>query len=223
MYLNINECEKHFNVGSKFSYYLIKKTDKIGETEVLCEYNKKLYKSICYLNGMEYLPNFTTNDTINIIKKFMNNDLEKVSFKTSCELHNTTHKSKLNDTKTEQHVYPIRHTTKRNIRFSTVKHSKQHENKILMNLSGDLYPIYDDGKLGFTQAQMYLLTDKHEYISVLNSKLYRFIFNICKWSGFNIEKIFHNIPFIPYNKNDKEIFEIFKLTPQEVNIIEETV
>ena len=69
IYLNVNECKKHFNVGSTFSYYIIKKTKVIGDTEVVCEYNKKIYKSVCNLKGMEYLPNFTTNKTISIIKK----------------------------------------------------------------------------------------------------------------------------------------------------------
>jgi len=223
LYLNVNECKKYFNVGSTFSFYVIKKTTIIGKTNVECEYNKKVYKSICNLNGMKYLPNFVTNETINIIKKFMINDLEKISFKTSCELHNTTHKSKLNDTKTDEYTYPIRHTTKRNIRYSKIKHTKQNEKKILMNLSGGLKPIYDNGELGFTQAQMYLLTDKKDYINILNSKLYKFVFKICKWSGFNIEKVYHNIPFIPIDKTDDEIFKMFHLTEEEIKIIESSI
>lgn len=223
IYLNVNECKKYFNVGSTFSYYVIKKTNVIGNTEVVCEYKKKIYKSVCNLNSMEYLPNFTTNETINIIKKFMNNELPKVSFHTSCELHNTTHKNKLNDNKKDDFIYPVRHTTKRNIRYSKIKHTKQDEKKILLNLSGNLNPIYDDGTMGFTQAQMYLLTDKIEYVNVLNSKLYKFVFDICKWSGFNIEKIYHNIPFITENKSDNEIYKTFNLTEEEIKIIEGSI
>ena len=223
IYLNVNECKKYFNVGSTFSYYVIKKTNVIGNTEVVCEYKKKIYKSVCNLNSMEYLPNFTTNETINIIKKFMNNELPKVSFHTSCELHNTTHKNKLNDNKKDDFIYPVRHTTKRNIRYSKIKHTKQDEKKILLNLSGNLNPIYDDGTMGFTQAQMYLLTDKIEYVNILNSKLYKFVFAICKWSGFNIEKIYHNIPFITENKSDNEIYKTFNLTEEEIKIIEGSI
>ena len=222
LYLNVNECKKYFNVGSTFSFYIIKKTNIIGETEVECEYKKNVYNSVCNLNGMEYLPNYVTNETINIIKKFTNNDLEKVSFSTSCELHNTTHASKLNDNQIGDYIYPVRHTTKRNIRYSTVAHSKQNDKKILMNLSGELKPIYDDGELGFTQAQLYLLTDKKEYLDILNSKLYKFVFSICKWSGFNIEKIYHNIPFIPTTKTDDELYKIFNVTPEEIEIIEKS-
>jgi hypothetical protein len=172
---------------------------------------------------MQYLPNFTTNESINIIKKFMSNSLPKVSFATSCELHNTTHKDKLSDTKSDTYIYPVRHTAKRNIRYSKVMHSKQKEKKILLNLSGNLVPIYDDGTIGFTQAQMYLLTDKKDYVNILNSKLYKFIFSICKWSGFNIEKIYHNIPFISENKSDDELYKIFNLTNEEITIIKSSI
>lgn len=37
-----------------------------------------------------------------------------------------------------------------------------------MNLSGNLKPIYDDGKMGFTQAQMYLLTNDSNFVEVIN-------------------------------------------------------
>ena len=153
----------------------------------------------------------------------MSNSLPKVSFATSCELHNTTHKDKLSDTKSDTYIYPVRHTAKRNIRYSKVMHSKQKEKKILLNLSGNLVPIYDDGTIGFTQAQMYLLTDKKDYVNILNSKLYKFIFSICKWSGFNIEKIYHNIPFISENKSDDELYKIFNLTNEEITIIKSSI
>ena len=153
----------------------------------------------------------------------MNNDLEKVSFRTSCELHNTTHKSKLNDIKIDDYIYPVRHTTKRNIRYSKVKHTEQENKKILLNLSGNLNPLYDDGEIGFTHAQMYLLTDKKDYVNILNTKLYKFVFTICKWSGFNIEKLYHNIPFISINKSDDELYKIFDLVEDEIKLIENSI
>ena len=70
---------------------------------------------------------------------------------------------------------------------------------------------------------MYLLTDKKKYVNILNSKLYKFVFRICKWSGFNIEKIYHNIPFITENKSDSELYKIFNLTEREIKIIEESI
>ena len=71
--------------------------------------------------------------------------------------------------------------------------------------------------MGFTQAQMYLLIDNDDYINILNSKLYTSIFNICKWSGFNIEKVFYNIPYID---NEENIYDLLKLTRDEIDFIE---
>jgi hypothetical protein len=93
-----------------------------------------------------------------------------------------------------------------------------------LNLSGNLKSIYDNGKLGFTQAQMYLLTDSPKFVEVINSKVYSFIFKICKWSGFNIEVIFHNIPYITDDfADDKQIYRLFNISEEEQLLIEAVV
>lgn len=217
IYLNISECEKWFNVGSKFSYYLIEKTNIKKETDIRCIYKKKLYDSKLLIDGYNFLPMLLNDKSLSIIKKFYNNNLPKVSFKSSSELHNTTKKNNIKDIRDNIFKYPIRHTTKRNIRYSNIKHSLSDKNKILMNLSGNLNPIYDDGKIGFTQAQMYLLINNNKYIEVLNSKLYRLIFEISKWSGFNIEKNYHNIPYI---ENEKDIYKLLNITNEELEFID---
>ena len=123
------------------------------------------------------------------------------------------------DVMDKEFMHPIRHTTKNNIRYSNKKHSLSDENKILMNLSGNLRPIYDNGNLGFTEAQMYLLTDNSNFIDVINSKMYSFIFKICKWSGFNIDKIFHNIPHINEEFIDDNTC-LFNISEEEQLLIE---
>ena len=221
VYLNVNECEKHFKgVGSKFSFYLIQKSIEKKETEIVCLYNKKIYNSKIIIKDITFLPNLLCRESLSMIYKFYNNNLPKVSFKTSCELHNTTHKDKIKDINDDVFKFPIRHTTKRDVRYSSIKHSLSDENKILMNLSGDLKPIYDEGLLGFTQAQLYLLIENKNYVKILNSKLYMFIFKICKWSGFNIDKVYHNLPYIESCFNDTELYQHFELTKEEMELVE---
>ena len=223
LYLNVNECAKHFpGVGSTFSYYLIKNSKGICPTKVVCKHNKKIYESECVLKDLDYLPTLLNNHTISIIKKMKKEwEGEKVSFRTKSELHNTTKKAWLSNTESEEHRYLTRHTTKYEPgRWSKVKHSLHDENKILLNLSGNLNPIYDNGTMGFTQAQMYLLTDNEEYVETLKSKLFKFVFKISKWSGFQIEKIFHDLPFVCAN-TDEELYKIFNLTGEEIKMIEE--
>ena len=220
LYLNVNECKRHFNgVGSTFSYYLIQKTTVKSTTEVVCLYKNKTYKSNLSLSGVRFLPNLLCSESVSIIRKFYTNDLPTVSFSKNFELHSSTHKSKISDTQTTTFCFPIRHTTTRNIRYSSVKHSLTDASKILMNLSGDLRPVYDSGLLGFTEAQMYLLTNNPHFVDILNSKLYQFVFKTCKWSGFNIDKVFHNIPYIDRPMTDADIAELFELTDDELSIL----
>jgi hypothetical protein len=67
-----------------------------------------------------------------------------------------------------------------------------------MSRSGNLEPIYDNGIYGITENLLYLLTNKKNYINILNSKL-------CKSSGYHNPEIFKQIPFITENKTDEEL------------------
>ena len=138
-------------------------------------------------------------------------------------MHNNTHKNKIKDVQDDIFKYPIRHTSLRNIRYSNIPHSLSDKNKILMNLSGDLKPIYDDGQVGFTQAQLYLLTDNEAYVDILSSNLFSFIFKICKWSGFNIDKVYRDIPYIDTKMTHSEIYNLFGITDKEIECIEHNI
>ena len=222
-FLNINECSKWFNnVGSSFSYYIINKTNQKNNTKVICKYKNKIYNSSLFIKkDMLFLPSLLTDDSLNIIYKFYNNKLNKISFLTSCELHRKTKKHLIDICNKSKFIYKIRHTTKNCNLCSSIKHTLADKNKILMNLPSNLEPLFDNGKLGFTQAQMFLLTNNKNYVNVLNSKLYNFIFTICKWSGFNIELIFKNIPYIEKYKDDITLYKLFKLTKDEIKLIED--
>jgi adenine-specific DNA-methyltransferase len=236
IHLNIKECEKYFKgVGSEFSYYLIKKTTDKKETTVICMYDNNIYESKMLIDDVLFLPTLLTDKSLTIIRKFYNNKLEKVSFKTSSELHRTTKKSLIAYCNDKDFIHPLRHTETNKGLCSNIKHSLGDKNKILLNLSGYLDPLYDKGKLGFTQAQMYLLTNNKSYVDILNSKLYKFIFKICKWSGFNIENVFKNIPYIEgsgsggsggssgSSGSDDKLYHLFKLTKDERSFINKIV
>ena len=221
IYLNIKECEKHFKgVGSSFSYYLIKKTKVKNETTVICQYDKKIYESKMLIDDILFLPILLSDKSLSIIRKFYNNKFPKVSFESSSELHHWKKKELIGECNKKIFKYPILHTSSYNNICSKIKHSLAGKNKILLNTSGYLEPIYDAGKYGFTEAQLYILTNNKNYVNTLNSKLYQFICKICKWSGFNSLSIFKNIPYIDNFTSDKDIYRLFKLTKQEIELIE---
>jgi hypothetical protein len=222
IYLNIKECEKYFKgVGSSFSYYLIKKTKVKRETTVICQYDKKIYESKMLIDDIFFLPTLLSDKSLSIIRKFYNNKLAKVSFQKSGELDHWYHKDLIGKCNKTTFKYPILHTSSHKNVCSKIKHSLAGKNKILLNTSGYLEPIYDAGKYGFTEAQLYILTNNKNYVDVLNSKLYKFICKICKWSGFNSLSIFKNLPYIEKFNNDEELYDYFKLTRKEINLIEE--
>ena len=224
-FLNINECTKWFNnVGSSFSYYIINKTNQKKNTEVICKYKNKIYaSSLLIKKDMLFLPSLLTDDSLNIIDKFYNNKLDKISFLASSELHSYNKKEFINKCDNKKFTYKIRHTTTNNNLCSSIKHSLSDKNKILMNIPSNLEPLFDNGKLGFTENQIYFLTNNKNYVNLLNSKLYNFIFTICKWSGFNNKLIFKNIPYIEKFKDDITLYKLFKLTKDEIKLIEDNI
>lgn len=223
IYVNINECKKWFpSVGSNFSYYLIQKTNQKKNTFVICKYNKKNYKSDLFIsNDTNFIPSILTKESLSIINKFYNNSIEKISFVRSYEI--TTTKKILIGKCNSKFKFPIKDTKKNTDLCSSIKHSLQDKNKIIMSRSGNLEPTYDNGKYGITENLLYLLTNKKNYINILNSKLFNFIFQICKSSGYHNPEIFKDIPFIPDNKTDEELYKIFKLTKDEIKIIDELI
>ena len=225
IHLNIKECEKYFKgVGSSFSYYLIKKTWIKKETTVICQYDKKIYESKMLINDIKFLPTLLTDKSLSIIHKFYNNKFAKVSFESSSELHHWKNKDLIGECNKTVFKYPILHTSSHKNKCSKIKHSVADKNKILLNTSGYLKPIYDAGKYGFTEAQLYIVTNNKKYVDVLNSKLYQFIFTICKWSGFNSLSIFKNIPYIEDGSlSDEKLYHLFKLTKDEQSFINKII
>ncbi len=173
------------------------------------------------IDDIFFLPTLLSDKSLSIIRKFYNNKLAKVSFQKSGELDHWYHKDLIGKCNKTTFKYPILHTSSHKNVCSKIKHSLAGKNKILLNTSGYLEPIYDAGKYGFTEAQLYILTNNKNYVDVLNSKLYKFICKICKWSGFNSLSIFKNLPYIEKFNNDEELYDYFKLTRKEINLIEE--
>lgn len=222
VYLNINECRKYFeHVASQFTIFIINKHKNINndKTDIICKYKNSIYNSNILLNNIKFIPLLSNKETFSIINKFYNNDLEKISFKTSCELHNSTKKMYLSDIKNEEYKYPVKHLINK-IRYSSIKHNLSDKNKIIMNLSSNLKPYYDCGKYGITQSQLYYLTNDEKYVNILKSDVYTFMFKISKWAGFNIKQVFENIPYIKYRKNTN-LYKKFKLTNNEIELIKE--
>ena len=126
---------------------------------------------------------------------------------------------------TEDFKYPIQATGSQ-IVYSSKKCKNQNDKKILMSRSGYLNPFYDDGLLGIGGDCFALLVENEEEafkkIHLLNSKLYMFYIRINKWSGFHHKKVLQDLIDIEI-KDDNDIYEYFRLSEQEIKLIEENV
>lgn len=199
--LNLNECKKHFNVGSTFSYYLIQKTitDNL-ETNVVSEYNKQITKdniNFKKLINMKFLPIHINNDTIKIVNKITNNK-NRLKIERTRKL-DTSAKTKrhLSIQKNEKFKYITYHTTTKTY-YSDIKLDIYEESKILLNMAGYLKPKIVNN-CNITESKFYIIPNNsdecNKIMNVLQSSEVIEYLKLCKYSGFNSRPVLESISY----------------------------
>jgi len=224
-YINLEECSKYFNVGSKFIYYLIQKKNEINQNiKVICKYNKNIYESIInqeLFNSADFLPYLLTNESLSICDKIklMGNKIDLFH-----SPDNRSDKKHVGGEKDNEHKYPIQATGKK-IVYSSKECKNQTDKKILMSRSGYLNPFYDDGINGVGgDCFCILVKNKIEadyLIKLINSNLYKFYIETNKWSGFHHMDVLKYLSYIKLNDNfiDNDLYKIFNLSENEIKLI----
>lgn len=224
LYMNINECAKHFSVGSTFSYFVVKNTETSAfKTEILTDETSYTID----LRDIEYFPKTMNELAISINKKtlergakfgFIGNNLPECKIEFVKE-------------KTNEHNIPAYHTAAKN---GTYWYAKEHisthsRKKVVVSISGEFNPVYDNiGELSFTNmCIVYYLNsgDNTESIkSFLESKLIKFLMTQNKYTGW-IAPITHDLPDVDKTKiwTDEELYAHFDLTQEEIDYIEANV
>jgi hypothetical protein len=242
-YINLEECAKHFNVGSKFIYYLIQKnSNKNDNIEIVCKYKNKVYKTNLNqdLLKKDYLPYLLTSECLKILDKVKNNYNDKLQIfhspdNRSDKKHvlNKLKKEKIEDYKKRAlengYIYPMQSTSVQVV-YSSKKCKNQNNKKVLMSRSGYLKPFYDNGIIGVGgDCFACLVEDEIEgntIIELLNSNLYKFYIETNKWSGFHNKEVLQDLPNIINeieNINDKNIYDYFEIIEEEIKIIESSI
>jgi hypothetical protein len=239
-FINLEECAKYFNVGSKFIYYLIQKNNKKNKNvEIICKYNNNIYNTKLNQSLLirDYLPYLLTYKALNILDKVKNNYNDKLSILN----YSVMNKKKifiLNKIKEETNeeykkkaflnnfIYPIQ-VTGSQVVYSSKKCIYQNDKKIIMSRSGYLKPFYDDGEIGVGSDSLFIIikdeNEGNKILKLLNSKLYIFYIKINKWSGFHHKKVLQDLPNVIYDLddiNDNNIYKYFKITKEEIQFIE---
>ena len=163
----------------------------------------------------------------NILSKTIDNiNLKKFEIKTSSDLHKYTKAEFINAEETDVYKYKLIHTPNQTV-YASKPHKYQEGYKVFISTT-DKYSVFIDN-CGMTQSIVFILsaneTEAKKYMQILQHPLYVFINNICRWGNFNNIRILQSFP-IPndtfinaYTGNQKEIYNYFKITDDEVNYI----
>ena len=201
IYLNLNECKKHFNVGSTFSYYLIQKTITNNlETNVVSEYNKQITKDnvdFKKLINMNFLPIHINNDTIKFVNKITNNK-NRLKIERTRKLDTSANTKKhLSLKKNENFKYITYHTTTKTY-YSDIKLDIYEEFKILLNMAGYLKPKIVNN-CNITESKFYIIPNNsdecNKIMNILESSEVIEYLKLCKYSGFNSRPVLESISY----------------------------
>lgn len=224
-HLNIQDCSKHFKkVGSTFSYYLIKKSFEDKDFDCVCAYKKQLYTSRISNNDfrkLQAVPILLNNTMINIINKMVSITTLKLDFKRVRDLDRN---SKIN-MYDENGKYNVKHKVVE-IYKTNYKQECMGKDKVIISMCGYIKAEYDK-ECGCSDATLFMYVKDEEeankIINLLNSNLYkRVINNYRELTGFNNCESINKLPLIDII-TDKEIYDYFNLTEEEINLIEDNI
>jgi methylase of polypeptide subunit release factors len=230
----INPNVNHFfpKVGENIGYQLLQNSDNIKKTQIL---GKEGIIEVNY-NGSLIPLSYQEKLQLDIFFKLTNSSLP--SIKTILKYGITDgagigiRKGRLSDSPTNKLTTPVLYTLNRVM--YTKPHLADPSLKLFINHSGNYFtskdpskymPISNEFIAGQNTYQIFLNSIKEGEVirHNLSRKLFRFFIDNEKTSGFNtgIKKL----PWVGKNKKytDKEIYQMFNLTQEEIELIENTI
>ena len=219
IYLNIHTAKKHFKkVGSSFTWYIIKNTNRKRKFTVEGIHKGILYKSKVKSEIRKYIP-LVYNDVVQSIlhKTLDNKSLEKFKVETSCDMHKHTKKDFISVEKDIEHPYKLIHTPRQTV-YSSKAHKYQEGYKVFISITS-YYSIMVDN-CGMTQNMAFIRCNgkkEAEKVSkILQHPLYKFLNNICRWGNFNNIRILQSFPICD---NVETVWDMFGITETEKEYI----
>jgi adenine-specific DNA-methyltransferase len=222
IHLDIHNAKKYFKkIGSSFTWYIIQNCNYYKDITISGIWKKEVYLSVVSSQKMKFIPLLYNQIVQSILSKtILNSSLKKFDIRTSSYLHKYTKKELINIEETEIFKYKLIHTPKQTV-YSSKPHKFQDGYKVFISTT-DKYNLIIDN-CGMTQSIAFILCDSQEqaqkYIKILYNPLYQFINNICRWGNFNNIRILQQFPIPDNYEDDKEIYDSFKITKDEIDYI----
>jgi tRNA1(Val) A37 N6-methylase TrmN6 len=223
IHLDIHNAKKYFKkIGSSFTWYIIHNCPYYKDISISGIWKKEQYLSSVSSQIMKFIPLLYNQIVQSILSKtILNTSLKKFDINTSSYLHKYTKKELINTTETDIFKYKLIHTLKQTV-YSSKPHKFQDGYKIFISTT-DKYNLTIDN-CGMTQSIAFILCDNQEqaqkYLKILYNPLYQFINNICRWGNFNNIRIMQQFPIPDNYEDDKDIYESFKITNEEIDYIQ---
>jgi len=223
IHLDIHNAKKYFKkIGSSFTWYIIQNCSYYKNISISGIWKKEQYLSSVSSQIMKFIPLLYNQIVQSILSKtILNTSLKKFDINTSSYLHKYTKKELINTTETDIFKYKLIHTLKQTV-YSSKPHKFQDGYKVFISTT-DKYNLTIDN-CGMTQSIAFILCDNQEqaqkYLKILYNPLYQFINNICRWGNFNNIRIMQQFPIPDNYEDDKDIYESFKITNEEIDYIQ---
>jgi hypothetical protein len=253
IYLSLNTANKYFpNISTYFSYFLIQKSIiKYCNTAVSYLRKNKIETDIIKINENDNLSLCLSNNDITLINKvsnIINNNHEVFNIKKANYIKNSksvlqririTHIKNEDVKKEKDDVYKYKIIDKINIKnpypgvyyYNNYKMTDYGLSKVIMCTGGYLMPSYDEkGEYNLSDNMIYLLLNNYEEYNglciLINSNLIKYLNKISMTDNIHgRDYVIQNIKYIDLSKikNDKDIYEIYKISDLEINLINDTI
>lgn len=222
--ININECGKHFDVGSSFTYYVIQNAPYSGNTNVVTE-NGSFDLNLSEVN---HCPSNFEKNSLSLNRKILAG--EPIGFTNNNTTMGLNAGRDFSESPSKKYNQKCYHSSanKGTYVFSSYQHKLFNQKKVMVCSSGYYLPVYDNGKLGYTHKIYVYHLQKGETLaalkSYLNSKLVRKVLENNKTSGW-VSYALRLLPKIDLSRTwtDEELYKYFKLTKKEIEYIENAV
>lgn len=222
-FINKDECRRHFNVGSTFSFYIKQKSPYKGITKIVNkEINGDVIESEIDIRNFIFdaFPRNLSFISNSILKKVLTYP-KKLGIENSTT-HHCVHRNRWRKEKTGEFKYPIYNTPSKLYWYNT-PHKHQDIPKIIIPTTtyfrNMLFTEY-----GTTQSFCYYLLNGESSEIVLNNInniLFDYVNECFRYANWNNVQLLKKLPWLPLDKKmtNVEVCEFFGLTSEEISYI----
>jgi hypothetical protein len=212
-------AKRHFNVGSTFSAWVLRKAPTTRQTLFVTEDGEAMID----WKGMMFLPHIVNPVTVSLTRKFFFREGPKFSMQRNDETDTRT----LSKERTTEFRYRVFHTNAQTELWARRKNGNHDVPKVMMTLSGYQIPIYSDD-CGTSQIVIYLevknAAEGKRIIRILTSKLYNVMIETLGKYGnaWGLNRVLFSLPAVDRSIDwtDEALYKHFGLTKAEIAYVE---